>query len=243
MYQTTSAIILKKVPYGEADLIVTFFGREEGRLSGIAKNARASLKRFGGSLELGSIVDLRYSNRHSSNIVRIDDSHVQIPVVGIMQSLERIAAMSKALELAIAFLPERQSAPEKFDLLAQHISALTSSDPTPSLLINFELNWLSYAGYKPQLEHCMSCGGSGHDGGIWSFSVDHGGIFCQGCIGLSHHRIDLKNRTLQGMQRLSIENDSPLDQEDSRIIQNLLVHYTEHILGRPLLGRMITQRW
>ena len=243
MQQITRAIILKKVAYGEADLIVTFFGREEGRLSGIAKNARASQKRFGGALELGSIVDLRYTPRHCSDLVRIEDSHVSQPTVGVLNSLDRIGAMSKALELALAFLQERQAAPEKFDLLARHITELSMADPTPSSVINFEFKWLSYVGYGPALERCMKCGTQSVQKEAWSFSLDHGGIFCHDCSHPASRRVRLENKTLQGLQSLVSGNDVSLDQRDSRIIQELLAHYVQNILGKPLQGRFIAERW
>jgi len=243
MQQTTRAIILRKFAYGEADLIVTFFGREEGRLSGIAKNARASQKRFGGALELGSIVDLRYATRHASDLVRIEDSHVNAPTIGVMRSLERIAAMSKALELALAFLQERQSAPDKFDLLAEHITALAKTDPTPSSLIAFELKWLSFVGYEPALERCMSCGTQSAAKEQWSFSMDHGGIFCNDCARPGSRRMRLGDKTLQGLQSIVSGNDILLDQGDNRVIQELLAHYVQNILGRPLQGRFIAERW
>jgi len=243
MQQTTPAIILKKVAYGEADLIVTFFGREEGRLSGIAKHARASQKRFGGALELGSIVDLRYTSRYSSDLVRIEDANVTTPTVGILQSLGRIAAMSKALELALAFLPERQSASEKFDYLVQYITVLTKSEPTFTSALAFELKWLSYVGYQPALDGCMNCGGQGGLEGTWSFSISHGGIFCQKCVRPHFHRVHLKEKTLQGMRRLAHGQEALLDHDDHHSIKNILLHYVEHLLGRPLHGRIITDRW
>lgn len=243
MHQTTRAIILKKVVYGEADLIVTFFGREEGRLSGIAKHARASQRRFGGALELGSIVDLRYVARGVSNMVRIEDAHIHIPTVGVMRSLPRIGAMSRALELTLAFIPERQAVPEKFDLLADHITELSRSDPTPSSIIAFELKWLSLVGYQPVLEHCMSCGGEAVGDGVWSFSMDHGGVFCKSCTKPNLRRIDIKHKTLEGMRLLSNGGEATLTESDGRAIQGLLANYMQHLLGRPLNGRLIFEKW
>jgi len=243
MHQTTRAIILKKIAYGEADLIVTFFGREEGRLTGIAKHARASQRRFGGSLELGSIVDLRYVVRGASNIVRIEDAHIHVPTVGVMRSLERLGAMGRALELALAFIPERQAAPEKFDLLAGHIAALSQSDPLPSSIIAFELKWLSLVGYQPALERCMGCGGDGEGGSVWSFSMDHGGVFCKSCAKPTARRVDIKNKAIEGMRHLSNGGQAAINESDSRAIQRLLASYLQHLLGRPLPGRMIFERW
>ena len=91
------SIILKRTAYGEADWIVAFLTRDAGRMSGIAKSARKSQKRFGGALELGTIVDLAYTAHRSSDLVRIESAEALLPPLGIMKSLERIQAMSRAL--------------------------------------------------------------------------------------------------------------------------------------------------
>jgi DNA repair protein RecO (recombination protein O) len=241
MHHTTRAIILKKVVYGEADLIVTFFGREEGRLTGIAKHARASQRRFGGALELGSIVDLRYVARSASNMVRIEDAHIHMPTVGVMQSLDRIRAMSRALELALAFIPERQAVPEKFDLMEEYIASISEREPDADSRISFELKWLALVGYQPALDHCMSCGGDGKK--AWSFSMDHGGVFCKDCAGPNLRKIDLKDRTLQGMRLLSNGGRAVLDESDRRAITSLLANYVQHLIGRPLPAGTIFERF
>jgi DNA repair protein RecO (recombination protein O) len=239
MQQTSRAIILKKLAYGEADLIVTFFSREEGRLTGMAKHARASQRRFGGSLELGSIVDLRYVARAASNMVRIEDAHMHIPTIGVMRSLERISAMGRALELALAFLPERQASPEKYDLMEEYISILSVSDPAASQRIGFELRWLSLVGYQPSLDKCLGCGGKTRGDHNWSFSMDHGGIVCRSCLKPNLRRVDLKDKTLEDMRLLSNGGETLLAESDTKAIQGILANYVQHILGRAMPARWV----
>ena len=49
----TSAIVLRRVAYGEADLVVTLLGLDTGRVSALARAARKSSRRFAGGLEPG----------------------------------------------------------------------------------------------------------------------------------------------------------------------------------------------
>ena len=53
-------IILKRISYGESDHIVSFFSRQSGRLSGIAKSAKKSQRRFGSSLEPGTVAEISF---------------------------------------------------------------------------------------------------------------------------------------------------------------------------------------
>src|SRR5580658_9488324 len=48
---TSEAVVLRTWPVHEADLIVSFFTRDYGRMKGVAKSALKSHKRFGGALE------------------------------------------------------------------------------------------------------------------------------------------------------------------------------------------------
>ena len=47
---TSEAVVLRTWPLHEADLIVSFFTRDYGRMKGVAKSALKSRKRFGGAL-------------------------------------------------------------------------------------------------------------------------------------------------------------------------------------------------
>ncbi|HXY04320.1 MAG TPA: recombination protein O N-terminal domain-containing protein, partial [Terriglobales bacterium] len=47
----SEAIILRTYPLREADLLVTFLTRAEGKLRGVARSAKKSKRRFGGALE------------------------------------------------------------------------------------------------------------------------------------------------------------------------------------------------
>src|SRR5438552_3787006 len=51
MLKQSEAIVLRTYPLREADLLVTLFTRAEGKLRGVAKSAKKSKRRFGGSLE------------------------------------------------------------------------------------------------------------------------------------------------------------------------------------------------
>ena len=47
----TPALVLSRVTYGEADLVVHLFTAERGRVAALARGARRSSKRFSGSIE------------------------------------------------------------------------------------------------------------------------------------------------------------------------------------------------
>ena len=67
----TEAIILKTFPLGEADRLVSFFGRSSGRMRGVASGARRMKNRYGSTLEVLSHVQLWYVEKETRDLVRI----------------------------------------------------------------------------------------------------------------------------------------------------------------------------
>ena len=55
---TTPAILLRRIDYGDFDLILTFLSLKRGKISLIAKSAKKSKKRFAGILELFSHMEV-----------------------------------------------------------------------------------------------------------------------------------------------------------------------------------------
>jgi DNA repair protein RecO (recombination protein O) len=233
MQQRSEAIILRRVAYGEADWIVTFFSREKGRLSGMAKSARSSRKRFAGALEPGAVVDVGFSERRGSPMVRLDEARLVMPMHGMMKSLARIEAVARTLALALAFLQEHEANPAKFDLLRARLLTLCHAEPDPGDAACFELKWLSLSGYAPVIGACASCGGDGDSPGGWRFSFDRGGFVCAGCsIGPGGSRA-LSDAAARGLLSLAAES-LPDDVSHASAALAVLGGYVDHVLGRPL---------
>ena len=55
---SSPAILLRRMDYGDFDVIITFFTLNRGKLSLIAKSAKKSVKRFAGILELFSVLEV-----------------------------------------------------------------------------------------------------------------------------------------------------------------------------------------
>ena len=76
MLKQSEAIVLRSYPLREADLLVTLFTRAEGKLRGVAKAAKKSKRRFGGSLEPLTRVTLYWEDRARQELARLDACEV-----------------------------------------------------------------------------------------------------------------------------------------------------------------------
>ncbi len=73
---TSEAVVLRTWPVHEADLIVSFFTRDYGRLKGVAKAALKSRKRFGGALEPMTLARAWFAERPRQELVRLDQLEI-----------------------------------------------------------------------------------------------------------------------------------------------------------------------
>jgi DNA repair protein RecO (recombination protein O) len=173
------AVIIGFMDYRENDRIVTFFSREHGKISGIARGARKSVKRFGGALELFALLSIRYVPGEA--LVAISDVDIRTIYPRIRDSLAAIAHAGYAAELVAALAPERLPLPRVFRLLTSYLEHLDATAISPFDRHLFEVNLLNILGYRPPIECCASCGADlSLDGGIWSGRFGDG-LCCRSC--------------------------------------------------------------
>src|SRR5271170_5188249 len=67
----SESFILQTYPFREADLIVSFFTRDQGKLRGVARRARRPKSPFGSGLERLSQVSMAYIQRENSELVTL----------------------------------------------------------------------------------------------------------------------------------------------------------------------------
>jgi DNA repair protein RecO (recombination protein O) len=206
----TSAIVLRSWPFGESDKIVSFLTEGHGKLTGIAKGAKRSKKRFVNSLEPFSFVNLNFQDRSQSTLAFILGCELQKSYKNLTASLEKIAFASYCVEITEGLIGEREENRLVFDHLKRSLSRLENEETSVTFLVGFELTLLSLAGYQPYLESCRRCGmqPSFLDAPVqtqWYFSLRDGGILCAGCSKLRKEIVPISGATLNLMINLQRE--------------------------------------
>ncbi len=148
---TLEALILKKTLYKEADYIVTFFTKELGKISGLARNAKNSKKRFGGRLELFNHlkVDIKQNDNKFNTI---NDVQIKRSYIGIMENLEAFMIASFVMEHVDFFSSENEQSEELFSETLKTLHEMESGEALLPKLHTFQLNSLKISGYEPDLE-------------------------------------------------------------------------------------------
>ena len=182
--ESTPAIVLRARDYAEADRIVTLLTRDFGKLSGIAKGAKASRRRFERKLEPFTHTMLYFRRRPHGQLVFITRAERSDSAPPEFDELSKIALGSYMLELTDALTTEEAEAVAAYQVLAGGLEVLGRRTPTIALRQSFELKILQAAGFGLEFGRCRLCGKFPEpEGGAVYFVPSRGGIVCPRCRG------------------------------------------------------------
>jgi DNA repair protein RecO (recombination protein O) len=183
---TSEAVVLRTWPLREADLIVSFFTRDYGRMKGVAKSALKSRKRFGGALEPMTVARAWFAEKPGQELVRLDQLEILRSPLAAPVDHVRMAVLSFYAELLDEALPEHDPQETVFRLL---VSVLEQTTAVPSDFVQpqFSGSWMALTyfslwmtrllGLLPDVAHCTACGEALRTGEIW-FQTYGDGLFC-----------------------------------------------------------------
>jgi DNA repair protein RecO (recombination protein O) len=181
--ERSPAIVLRARDYSESDLIVTALTRDMGKLSGIARGAKASRRRFTRKLEPLVHAILYFRRRPHGELVfitRAEPLDEQTPALD--DDLTKIALGSYMVELCDALTSEESEAAAAYHLLADGLRCLGIGGSPTALRQAFELKMLAWAGFGLEFARCRLCATPIEDAGDRLFFVAaRGGVVCARC--------------------------------------------------------------
>src|SRR3954471_19881906 len=153
----SEAIVLRTYPLREADLLVTFFTRTEGKVRGVARSAKKSKRRFGEPPEPLTYVRAFYDVRERQELARLDACEVLESPMASEVSYARAVGLGHIAELLDELLPDHESNDAIFRLTLSVLQTLCGPDIWMPVTY-FEL-WLTrLVGFLPELTVCVVCG-------------------------------------------------------------------------------------
>src|SRR4030043_951476 len=117
MLRRTEGIVLRTIPFGEADLIVTYLTPDFGLLKTFAKSPRKIKSRFGSSLEPLTCSNISFWGKEDSSLPRLVQSDIVHPFHSLRSSLKSFLKVSEIFELTLNFVPERDANSRVYSLL------------------------------------------------------------------------------------------------------------------------------
>jgi DNA repair protein RecO (recombination protein O) len=186
------AIVLRTWPFHEADLLVSLFTRDQGKVKGVARHAMKSRKRFGGALDPATRVLAHYTERPKQELVRLDSFEILwSPLSGEIDSL-RLAGLQLVVEVLEEAMPELAVEDNVYRLSVTVLEAMQPREPMSQrrdmghpqtsgvwLPVTYFCLWMCrLMGWMPELGHCAACGLDLRGEPVW-WSPTADGVTCR----------------------------------------------------------------
>jgi DNA repair protein RecO (recombination protein O) len=232
------AIVLRVWPFQEADLLVSLFTREQGRVKGVARHALRSRRRFGGALEPMTYVRATYAERPKQELVRLDAFEILSSPLSRPIDYERTAALQLVAEV-LEELPEGVVDDAVFRLALAVVEEIQVGRVW--LPVTYFALWMNrLMGWMPELGHCVVCGLDLRGGTVW-YSATSDGVTCSddrrnGSVAVSADSVGDAVRIFRGTVGVLAKEDWPKGRAEG------LRRFAVEMLERGLERRLVSAR-
>ena len=237
-------LTLRKASIGEADLVVTVFTAEHGKVRAVGKGARRSSSRLVGHLEPLTLARMSMARGRELDIV--SQAEVLDGFAAVKADLDTMTRGLYVGELLDGFASEDSPSPALFRLSVNVLRELPTATEPESPLRYFEFHLLRLTGMLPELYNCVECRRE-VEPDSHRFSVNLGGVLCADCLPLEAQVRPLSLRAmkvLRLMHRGSLREVSSLNlnQPLSLELKSILAGAVRYWLGREVRSNAFLER-
>jgi len=185
---STDAILLRKIEYGDHDLIITFLTRDKGKISVMAKNAKKSVRRFSGAMDLFSVnhIQCAFPRKNRDAMINLCQTVLENGFCHIRYDVVNTAYASYWMEIVTQWLEEGKAQPDIFELLYTALEMVDEGFiPTQVISLLFQIRFMRLSGFSPGLDRCDACRTGIEDvdsAKLW-FDFKAGRVVCPQCKG------------------------------------------------------------
>ncbi len=150
MIINTSAVVLKRFPYGETSIIARCYTKDHGKVSLIVKGARRKKSPMAAYFQPMNYLDIVYYYRQTRSLQSVSKASFVEIWSDLNKDLKKIAYGLAVIELTEKTNTENDPHPELFDELVSVLKAFNSSDLRLNLIFwYFQIRLLTILGFKP----------------------------------------------------------------------------------------------
>ncbi len=147
MIHNVQAVVLWSRRSREADKIVGLFTREMGRVTARAHSASRSTAKFGALTEPFVESEIALYLVPGRGWGKIVGGQIRSSYPALRTQMDLSTAASWICEVVARLTPEEQESPEKFDLLKETLTALSSASRIGMIRLAFAVRFLAIAGF------------------------------------------------------------------------------------------------
>jgi len=149
--RVSETFVLRTYPFREADLIVSFFTRDRGKLRGVARRARRPKSPFGAGLERLSRVHMAYFERENRDLVNLSGCELIESPFALQSDYTRGVALDYFAETTEHLLPPHEPNEKFFRLLASALEYLRGGGEAWTAILYVSLWAVRLTGVFPEL--------------------------------------------------------------------------------------------
>jgi DNA repair protein RecO (recombination protein O) len=150
----TQAIVLKHIPLGEADYLLTLYTPDNGKIKAVARGSRKMKSKLGGHVE--PLMHTSFVLSTGRNLDVVSQADVIDGFRSIREDIQSLNVALYMMELVDKITEENQSNNNIYKLMLDCMHSL-AKDPSPTLLQYFQLKTIEYSGFRPELYNCVEC--------------------------------------------------------------------------------------
>jgi DNA repair protein RecO (recombination protein O) len=232
---SSDAVLLRRIEYGDYDYIITFLSEKLGKITVIAKNAKKSIRRFQGSIDLFSHLNIQVSfpKKKKKALPVLFNVDLANPFENIRVDVEKTGYASYWMEIINFYLEEQKPQPALFRLLLFSLDAL-NKDFISKQVINllFQIRFMSISGFTPDLKNCGMCKKPIDDSNISQkkviFDIKNGCLVCDECKKkVGKNNINISKGTLKQLDWI---NENEISKADRMKFSKLAIKEGETFL-------------
>src|SRR5882762_8485395 len=239
----TEAIILKTFPLGEADRLVSFFGRSSGRMRGVAAGARRVKNRYGSTLEILSHVQIWYVEKETRDLVRIQQAELLESFHKAQSDYGLSTGLAVISEISELILPEHEVSEPMFRLILLAAREVERTGDWSLPLSYFAFWTVRLGGWLPRFDRCVAC--DAPFGAKPAYYDPHQpGLFCEKCRrpGMKPLHFEARNLaerfTGERLDRIAYEKSM---QASARELREAALSWIELHVERRLMTRKLLE--
>ncbi len=234
--EKTEALVIRMADWSESSRVVTFFTRDFGQISTVAKGAKRLKGPFEVALDLLTASQIVFLRKSSQGLDILTECQLVTRFKPNGRDLESLYAGYYVAELLANLTEPYDPHPILYEEAISTLNHLAEGVLPRLNLLRFELTILREIGQLPAFDHCVACSQPVAPESSYALWMSQGGVICRNC----QHEESNQNRMPAGtvavlrilsqphadLTRLAV---SDLQRKQMRQVVNSAI---SHVLGR-----------
>jgi len=212
MLFTVEAVVIRSMDYGESNKIITLYTKQMGKISVMVRGAKKMKSRHSAITQL--FVHGEFTFYKSGKMGNLNEGEILNAHHLLHSSIHKTTYAAYILEMIDRMLIEQEGSSYLFEQCLASLEAIEEGKCPQIVSHLFEMKMLSFAGYAPMLEYCVSCEKQCNQ---FKLSAELGGIVCEKCQHNDPTALTISDRTLKLLrvfQQLDLKRLGNIDVKD-----------------------------